>query len=89
VLKASFLVYILPVLGLVIGSVIGQRYSTEIWAGGDPETVSVLTGLFFLAVSFLSIRVFNSRFGASQKYYPVIEKVLDRSHGDPLENPQM
>jgi sigma-E factor negative regulatory protein RseC len=78
-LKASFVVYLLPILALVVGSVIGQKYSSQIWAGGNPETVSVLTGLFCLAISFLIIRLFNTRFTQSEKYYPVIEKVIGRS----------
>jgi len=84
-LKASFVVYLLPILALVVGSVIGQKYSSQIWAGGNPETVSVLTGLFCLAVSFLVIRLFNTRFTQSEKYYPVIEKVIPPSNSSPPE----
>ncbi len=84
-LKASFVVYLLPILALVVGSVIGQKYSSQVWAGGNPETVSVLTGLFCLAVSFLVIRLFNTRFTQSEKYYPVIEKVIRPSNSSPPE----
>lgn len=79
VLKASFLVYLLPILALLVGSFIGQKYSAQIWSTGNPETVSVLTGLFGLGASFAVIRLFHGRLSQNQKYYPVIEKVISPS----------
>jgi len=87
-LKASFLVYLLPILALVVGSVVGQKYSSQIWAAANPETVSVLTGVFCLVVSFMVIRLLNTRITQSQKYYPVIEKVIDRSEVSHFEPPE-
>lgn len=78
-LKASFVIYLLPILALVIGSVIGEKYSAHIWAAGNPETVSVLTGLFCLGASFMGIRLFNRRLSQKENYYPVIEKVIHSS----------
>jgi len=79
VLKASFFVYLVPIFALLVGSFVGARYSSHIWATGNPETVSVLMGLFCLGASFMVIRLFNSRLSQNQKYYPVIEKVIGRS----------
>jgi len=78
-LKASFIVYLLPILALVVGSYIGQKYSAQIWSAANPETVSVVTGLVCLGASFLVIRLFSSRMTQNQRYYPVIEKVIHRS----------
>jgi sigma-E factor negative regulatory protein RseC len=78
-LKVSFVVYLLPILALVAGAILGQKYSAHLWPGGNPETVSVLTGLFCLVVSFFGIRRFNSQVSQNQTYYPVIEKVIHPS----------
>jgi len=86
-LKASFVVYLLPILALLVGSFIGERYSTQIWAAGNPETVAIVTGLFCFGASFLIIRLFDSRLRQNQKYYPVIEKVIHPSDSCPLETP--
>lgn len=79
-LKASFVVYLLPILALILGSVIGEKYGAQIWAAADPETVSVLVGLLCLGVSFMVIRLFNRRLSQNQEYYPVIEKVIHPSN---------
>lgn len=84
-LKASLVVYLLPILALLAGSFIGHKYSAQIWFAGNPETVSVLTGLFCFGASFMVIRLFNSRFTQNQKYYPVIEKVIHRPDPSLLE----
>ncbi|NIO03347.1 MAG: hypothetical protein GTN74_01690 [Proteobacteria bacterium] len=83
VLKASFIVYLVPILALLLGSFVGARYSSQIWATGNPETVSVLTGLFCLGASFMAIRLYSNRLSQNQKYYPTIEKVIGRSDPSP------
>ena len=80
-LKVSVILYLLPVLALVIGSILGQKYSAQIWSSGNPEITSVLTGLFCLVVSFGIIRFVSGHLSQSEKYYPVIQRVI------PLSNP--
>ena len=75
-IKASLVVYLLPVLALVIGALLGEKYSSQISASVSPEMVSVLTGVACLGVSFGAIRLFTNRLSQNQKYYPVIEEVL-------------
>jgi sigma-E factor negative regulatory protein RseC len=75
-IKASLAVYLLPVLALVIGALLGETYSTQIWASASPEMVSVLTGVTCLGVSFGAIRLFSSKLSQNQRYYPVIEEIL-------------
>lgn len=78
-LKISSLVYLLPILALVAGSYMGEKYSTQIWPAGNPETVSILTGLFCVGISLVIIRLLSGRLSQNQQYYPVIEKVLHHS----------
>lgn len=78
-LKISSLVYLLPILGLVAGSYMGERYSAQIWPAGNPETVSILAGLLFVGISLMVIRLLSGRLSHNHKYYPVIEKILHHS----------
>jgi sigma-E factor negative regulatory protein RseC len=78
-LKISSIVYLLPILALAAGSYVGEKYSTQIWPAGNPETVSILTGLFCVGISLMIIRLFSGRLSQNHKYYPVIEKVLHHS----------
>jgi sigma-E factor negative regulatory protein RseC len=79
-LKISSLVYLLPILALVGGSYAGEKYSAQIWASGNPETVSVLTGLFAIVISLMVIRLLAGRMSQNQKYYPTIERVFNPSN---------
>ena len=75
-IKASLVVYLLPVLALVIGALLGEKYSSQIWPSVSPEMVSVVTGVTCLGVSFGAIRLFTSRLSQNQRYYPIIEEIL-------------
>jgi len=86
-LKASFLVYLFPVIALVVGSILGERYSGEIWPSGDPELVAVGVGLFCLVTSFVLIRFVSNRLSEDKSYYPVIERVIPSSDATPPPDP--
>jgi sigma-E factor negative regulatory protein RseC len=78
-LKISSIVYLLPILALVGGSYVGEKYSAKIWPAGNPETVSILTGLLCVGISLMVIRLLSGRLSQNQKNYPAIEKVLPHS----------
>lgn len=59
-LQSSFVLYILPVIGLLIGAVSGQLIGEHTAVGLDPQLLSALLGVAFLIGSFLSIRVCTS-----------------------------
>jgi len=82
-LKASFLVYLVPVIALVMGSILGERYSGSIWPAADSGLVAAGVGLFCLVVSFVVIRFVNNRLREDRRYYPVIERVIPLSDGSP------
>ena len=82
-LKASILVYLVPVIALVIGSLVGEHYSHEIWPAGNPELVAAVFGLLCLVVSFVVIRFANNLLSEDRRFYPVIEKVIPLSDGSP------
>jgi sigma-E factor negative regulatory protein RseC len=82
-LKASILVYLVPVIALVIGSILGERYSGKIWPAENPEFVAAGVGLFCLVASFVVIRFANNRLSEDRRYYPMIERVIPLSDVSP------
>lgn len=56
-LQSSFMLYIVPVIGLLIGAGAGQWLATSFPLGIDPPLLSALLGVAFLVGTFLSIRV--------------------------------
>jgi sigma-E factor negative regulatory protein RseC len=56
-LQSSFILYILPVIGLLIGAIAGQLIAENTGVAVDPKLLSALIGVAFLIGTFLCIRV--------------------------------
>lgn len=56
-LQSSFILYILPVIGLLIGAIAGQLIAENTGVGIDSKLLAALIGVAFMAGTFLSIRV--------------------------------
>lgn len=56
-LQSSFILYILPIIGLLIGALIGQGIGEMTDIGIDPSLLSAILGVAFLAGTFLSIKI--------------------------------
>jgi sigma-E factor negative regulatory protein RseC len=74
-LKISLAVYLIPILALVLGAVLGS-----VWAearGMDPTITSILTGLLAMGAAFLLVRRFDR--GASSpdsRYIPRMTRIM-------------
>ena len=76
-LQSSFLLYIVPIIGLLIGALIGQAITEKIELAIDPSLVSAVTAVIFLAVTFLAIRVATRRLQA-EAFMPKIVAISER-----------
>ena len=56
-LTSSFMLYIVPIIGLLIGALIGQAIGEKSDLGIDPSLLSALLAVAFLIVTFLAIRI--------------------------------
>jgi sigma-E factor negative regulatory protein RseC len=56
-LQSSFVLYILPVIGLLIGAAVGELIGERTQVGLDPKLLSALIGVAFMVGTFLIIRV--------------------------------
>jgi sigma-E factor negative regulatory protein RseC len=74
-LQSSFIVYIVPLLALVIGAVIGKLVGETLVDGPSPDLLSAIFGVFFLAGSFLVIRL-GSRVLSPEAFRPQITAIL-------------
>ncbi len=77
-LKGTMLVYGIPVVALVAGSILGKSlgelYLTEI----NSELIAAVAGFALLGLSLFGIKVWSKNIGSKTEYKPVIEKVLDQ-----------
>lgn len=56
-LQSSFVLYIVPIIGLLIGALAGQAIGESFSLGIDPNLLSAILGAAFLVGTFLCIRV--------------------------------
>jgi len=56
-LSSSFLVYIVPLVALIIGAVIGEVVGSRLDNGVNPDLLAGIFGIAFLAGSFLTIKI--------------------------------
>jgi len=74
-LTSSFVVYIVPLLFMLIGGILGQFIGEELITGVPPQLLSALIGVAFLVGAFLTIRI-GSRALKNEHYLPRIVRIL-------------
>ena len=74
-LKASFLIYIFPVLGLIVGAAIGQEMAPM--TGLNASAASPLAGLLFFFLTFLIIRRKGNQLAKQNQYRPKVIRIVD------------
>ncbi len=73
-LKATFLLYIFPVICLVVGAVAGQKFS--LYTNFDESVLSAVTGFVFFFLSVIIIKSIGNRIAQKDEYKPKISKIL-------------
>ncbi len=76
-LQSSFMLYIVPIIGLLIGALIGQAIGENYPLGIDPSLLSALLGVAFLIGTFLAIRV-GTRALKREVFMPKIVEIQSR-----------
>lgn len=78
-LKASFVLYILPIFGLLAGAALGQGLAGICaWEGSG---ASVIGGIGFLSLSLVLVRTLGNRMALKNTYRARVIRILGRSPG--------
>ncbi len=70
--KASILIYALPLFGLLFGAIIGSYYARTNGYNGNADLYSVIGATFGLGIAILGLRKYSKRLENSNKYYPIV-----------------
>ena len=73
-LKATFLIYVFPILLLIIGAVIGQE--TASYLDFNPSGFAAAAGFFFFFASLLIIKIKANQLAKRSEYRPKIIKIV-------------
>jgi sigma-E factor negative regulatory protein RseC len=74
-LQSGFILYIVPLIALVVGAVVGKLLGENFEGGLNPDLLSAIFGVFFLVGSFLAIRV-GSQALSTESFRPRIVAIL-------------
>lgn len=78
VLSAAFLAYGLPLIALILGVVLSNRVFVLLQININYEELfSLLTGLFFMFISYFYINQNENKIKNSTKYVSVITKIVE------------
>ena len=75
ILKAAFVVYILPLVGLILGYGVGSSISKAIGYPAFSEKAGVISGLAFLVLSFIAVCYYGKKIG--QRYQIKVIEVVN------------
>jgi sigma-E factor negative regulatory protein RseC len=76
-LKATFLLYVFPILLLIIGAAIGQEMAPKF--DFNPSGFSAIMGFIFFFAALLIIKTTANRLAEKNEYRPKIIKILTRT----------
>ncbi|MCF8069082.1 MAG: SoxR reducing system RseC family protein [Desulfobacterales bacterium] len=73
-LKATFLLYVFPIICMIIGAVIGQKYAPDMSMG--ESAASAIVGFTFFFVAVFVVKISGNKMAEKAKYTPKITRVI-------------
>ncbi len=77
ILKGAFLFYILPLLSLILGMVVGITITNRLGLKESSQTVGLVLGLVFLVLSFILIWCHNKKVKDKSAYRSKIIQIIE------------
>lgn len=75
-LKASFLVYMVPIIVFIIGAIIGKELAVYVSYSKDSDLFAIISGVILLIPTFIAMRLYNRKIEKDRSYQPVILEVM-------------
>ncbi|MBI5048146.1 MAG: SoxR reducing system RseC family protein [Deltaproteobacteria bacterium] len=75
-LKASFILYMGPIAGLIIGVILGQVLVKQFAIDLNPDLLSGILGALFLVITFFGIRLYGKLLEKREGFRPVVVRVV-------------
>jgi sigma-E factor negative regulatory protein RseC len=75
-LKASFLVYMLPVAALIVGALLGTQVGPALYPKASGDLFAVVFGMALFFLSFVLMRMWTKGIKGGQSYSPVISEIV-------------
>jgi sigma-E factor negative regulatory protein RseC len=75
-LKASFLVYMVPVTALILGALLGTKVGPTLSPETSSDLFPVVFGLMLFLLSFVLMKLWGKGIRGDGPYYPVVSEIL-------------
>jgi sigma-E factor negative regulatory protein RseC len=75
-LKASFLVYMVPVTALILGAALGATLGPSLYPRASSDLLPVVFGVIFFFLSFVLMKIWGKGIKGSEHYCPVVSEIL-------------
>ena len=76
VMKATILVYVIPMVLLIVGIVRSYYALNAIGFNGATEVVAAVIGIALMGLSYIYLKINDKKFKESREYVPVVTKIL-------------
>ena len=76
VIKAGLILYLVPVVSLIIGAVLGATVGKAYFPSQNPDLVSGVTALIFLALTFIGLKAYSKAIEKRRDFRPHVLKVV-------------
>jgi len=73
-LKATFLIYVLPILVMIAGAFIGQKMASLF--SFDPSTLSAITAFLFFGLTIIFVKSIGNKMAKKDEYRPKVIKII-------------
>jgi len=78
-LKATFLLYMFPILCMIAGAVLGQQIARSLHF--NESILAALFGFFFFFLAFLMVKLRGKKMAEKTEYRPTIIRILHKGGG--------
>ena len=76
-LKATFMLYVFPIIAMVVGAFIGQKMAT--FLNLDASMLSAIMGFSFFGLTILFVKSRGNKLAKKEEYQPKIIRIIKQS----------